>query len=141
MKIIILLLIAIVTFASDTVHFQSKILEKVLSDISTPKKLKIWTDDIKILNELKDHKVLNMVNHICDSNLVIIKNKKHLSKDCKADFIFVLKYNLLNEIPNSFGAMFWKKGRPNIVIIEPRINKQNISISKDLEPYLEERVW
>lgn len=141
MKIIILLLIAIVTFASDTVHFQAKILEKVLSDISTPKELKIWTDDTKILNELKDHKVLNMVNTICDSNLVIIKNKKHLSKECKADFIFVLQYNLLNEIPNSFGAMFWKKGRPNIVIIEPRINKQNISISKDLEPYLEERVW
>jgi len=141
MKTLIILLIATLSFASDTVHFQSKILEKIFTDISTPKKLKIWSDDKKLLNELKDHSILNMVDNICDSNLVIIKNKKHLSQKCKADFIFVLKYNLLNEIPQSFGAMFWKKGRPNIVIIEPRIDAQHISISKDLEPYLEERVW
>jgi len=141
MKIIILLLIAIMSFASDTVHFQSKILEKIFTNISTSKELKIWSDDKKILNELKKDKILHTVDKMCDASLVIIKNKKNLSKECKPNFIFVLKYNLLNEIPKSFGAMFWKKGRPNIVIIEPRIDSQHITVSKDLEPYLEERVW
>jgi hypothetical protein len=37
--------------------------------------------------------------------------------------------------------MFWKKGRPNIVIIEPRIKEQNISISKKLDIYKEEKIW
>jgi hypothetical protein len=47
----------------------------------------------------------------------------------------------LKEIPKSFGSMFWKKGRPNIVLIESRIKEQKISISKELEIYIEERIW
>ena len=55
--------------------------------------------------------------------------------------IFALNYNILYDFNNAFGAFFWKKGRANIVIIEPRAKKLNILISKELEEYTEERVW
>jgi hypothetical protein len=52
-----------------------------------------------------------------------------------------LDYYLLDKIPQSFGAFFWKKGRPNIVFIKPRLKQQSLELSSELKPYIEEQVW
>lgn len=44
-------------------------------------------------------------------------------------------------MPQSFGALFWKKGRPNIVIIAPRAKERAIEISQKLNEYVEEKIW
>jgi len=133
--------ISISLFASNLNHHQVDIIEKILSEISIDKKLKIWSDNPRILRELKEHKRFQVVNNMKQSNMVILEDKNNFTNACMCKSVFVLKYKLLSEIPKSFGALFWKKGRPNIVIIEPRIKFQSIKISKALEPYLEEKVW
>jgi hypothetical protein len=76
-----------------------------------------------------------------DATLLILENKKNLDKACHEKVTFVLDYALLKEIPQSFGAIFWKKSRPNIVIIAPRAKQSSIIISEKLDDYLEEKIW
>ncbi len=137
---ILLILSALLLFASDTNH-KVKILEKIISEISLDKQILIWSDDKSILAQLKNNNKIKTTQNCQTATFVILKDKKQLSSICSKSHIFVLNYKLLSDIPQSFGALFWKKGRPNIVIIEPRIKAQSITISKNLAPYLEDRVW
>ena len=122
-------------------HSRAVILEKVIGDISITHELKVWTDNQSIHNELLNHGELTVVDNCEEATILILENNENLKSGCVNKHIFVLNYSLLTEIEHSFGAFFWKKGRPNIVIIEPRIKMQSIQITKNLEPYLEDRVW
>ena len=138
-SLIFLTLTLLATDRSQKIKIQ--ILEKVFSEINPNKNIKIWCDDKDILSSLKTSPHITKVSTCENSNIIILQNKKNLKKECLKKDIFVLNYNLLSEIPNSFGSLFWKKGRPNIVLLKPRINKKRIKISKELEPYLEEKIW
>jgi len=143
MKIFITFILSVfVLFAYDkSDHLRIQILETIITNITIEKDKKVWCDDKEILKELANHNNLQVVQNCNDATVIILKNKENLSKECKSKYIFTLNYQLLSETKESFGALFWKKGRPNIVILEPRIEEQNIKISKDLEPYLEEQLW
>ena len=139
--ILVLIFLSSLSFASEINQHKIKILEKVITEISINKNTKVWTDNKAILDELKHRKKLEVTDNCQDATIIILENKRNLSKECNTRHIFALSYNLLSELPQSFGALFWKKGRPNIVILEPRIRAQSIKISKSLSPYLEEKIW
>ena len=143
MKLLLtLIFFATVTFASDSSDtLQIKILEKIITEISVDKETKVWSDNKNILRTLKEHNKLKTTDNCDEATIIILQEHNKLIKACSSRAIFVLNYKLLSDIPQSFGALFWKKGRPNIVIIKSRIKAQSIQVSNNLNPYLEEKVW
>jgi len=141
--LLISFLSALILFASESspVHHKVVILEKVISELSVKQEIKIWSDNKKILDELKSNNNYKTVKNCKNATIIILEEKNKLPKTCSNKHIFVLSYQLLSEIPQSFGALFWKKGRPNIVILKPRIKAQHIIANSSLNPYLEEKVW
>ncbi len=141
-KLIIFLLLSLTLFASESDEkIRVQILEKILSGISIENEIKIWSDEKELLSAFKRYTNYKISENCENSTIIILSNKNNLNYNCKNKNIFVLKYNLLFDIPQSFGSLFWKKGRPNIVLINPRIKKKSIKISKNLEAFLEEKVW
>lgn len=138
-----LFIITLALFASESSYaIKKEILEKVFKNISINKEIIIWSDNKNLQNEFEKSKTFRAVQNCQDATLIIVEDKKNFSSlHCNDKAIFVLDYELLKDIPQSFGAMFWKKARPNIVIISPRAKNQNISISQTLNPYIEENVW
>jgi hypothetical protein len=143
MKIILIFIFSIFVLSArdNENNLRSQILHKVCTEISINKKLKVWSDNKDVLFHLKKYDELNTVDSCEKASFIILQDSNKLSKACESKHIFVLDYNLLSVVPKSFGAFFWKKGRPNIVIIEPRIKAQSIKISTALQEYLEEKVW
>ena len=141
MRFLLLSILSALLLSASNVSHQVKILEKVISEISIDKQIIIWSDDKEIIYELKNNNKFLITRNCQDATLIILKDKKNLLKICNDIHIFALNYKLLTEVPKSFGALFWKKGRPNIVIIEPRIKAQSIKVTNNLRPYLEEKVW
>lgn len=140
MKWLLLIAISLSLFADDYTT-KEKILHSILSQTNIKQNLIIWSDESTILNGLG--KEYNTTNNCNNATLLIITEKEDVPQEClqKQAYIFVLDYKLLSEIPQSFGALFWKKGRANIVILEPRIKTQHIAVSEKLKPYLENKVW
>jgi len=116
-----------------------EILKNICMGIHSKQNIKIWSDDKAIIDAFAGD--LNTTKKLCDANLIILNKKTNLSGDISNKYIFVLDYNMLKELPNSFGACFWKKGRPNIVFIKPRLKKQSLKLSSKLKPYIEEKIW
>ncbi len=128
--------------ASDTsINLQVKILEKILNEISINKEKIIWSDNKTICQAMKKNKHIHTTPDHKQATIVILQDKNNLPKKCADCIIFVLDYELLSKVPKSFGAFFWKKGRPNIVIIKSRLKTLSIQASSDLDPYIEEKVW
>lgn len=143
MKVFALIIfLTFVSFASESSNeLRVKILEKVIAEVDADKENLIWSDNKQICNSLKERKTLQTTKNCESATIIILENKNNLKQSCVSKNIFVLSYELLSDVPKSFGALFWKKGRPNIVIIKPRIQKQSIEISNNLAPYLEDKVW
>jgi len=116
---------------------KSKIISSIIKNLSMDKEVVVFTDD----KDIKDDLLISSVENCKDANLIILKDKEKLNKDCLKTSIFLLDYNLLEHIESSFGAFFFKKGRANIVFIEPRLKKDKIKLSAKLTPYIEEKIW
>lgn len=144
MKAIILtLLLAFSLFASDNKDaIRAQIIEKIISNISIHEVITVWSDNKELIAEFRKSSNIITTDDCDKANIVVVEDAKNIEdEDCKNKPIFVLNYNLLKELPESFGAFFWKKGRPNIVIIKPRTLSQGIIIEKELEAYVEEKIW
>ncbi|MDQ1263007.1 MAG: hypothetical protein QG559_8 [Campylobacterota bacterium] len=143
MKILLTLFIfSFALLASDTpIALKKQILEKVFKNISLNKELVLWCDDKNLLSAFKEDSAFKTAQTPESATLLILNDKQALPKSIQNKAVFALDYTLLKELPQSFGAMFWKKGRPNIVIIAPRAKNQNILISENLDSYVEDAVW
>lgn len=143
MKIFFLsILLALSLFSGQSKEsLQVEILEKIFQSISLDEKIIIYSDNEKIIQEFNKKAHFSTTQECRKASIIVLEDKKNLKEDFCDKAIFVLKYELLKEIPKSFGSMFWKKGRPNIVIIESRTKEQNISLSNDLRMYVEETIW
>ena len=139
-KFIFLTFFLSITLLADD-YSKTNILEYIVKNINNKTIHKIWSDDLSVKNSFSSLKNYQVVNDINKAELLVIKDKSSLKGYSFKGYIFVLDYNLLNEIPQSFGAFFWKKGRANIVFIKPRIDKLHLILSKELQEYVEERVW
>jgi hypothetical protein len=137
----LLLFLALTLFANEKSVLQAQILEKIFQNISIKEEIVLWSDNKNLLQEFAKNRHFHTTNDCDKATLLILEDKKNLPKSVCQKAIFVLEYALLKEIPQSFGAMFWKKGRPNIVLIESRMQTHSIQIGKGLEMYVEEKIW
>jgi len=140
--LILLLLFTLSSLASETsLNLQVKIMEKVLNEISINKERIIWSDNKTICKSFKKSNLIQTTPDCKQATIIILQDKNNLPKECAHCIVFVLDYELLSKVPKSFGAFFWKKGRPNIVILKSRLKGLSIQASSALEPYLEEKIW
>jgi len=136
------LLLTLSSFASDSsLDLEVKILEKIISEIFINKEKIIWSDNKELCTAIRKKELIKTTPECKKATIMVLKDIKNLSKECANSVIFVLDYELLSKVPKSFGAFFWKKGRPNVVILKSRLNSLSIQASNDLDPYLEDKVW
>lgn len=142
MKTLFLLLFLVVAlFANEKNALQAQILEKIFQNIVLQEEPLLWSDNKTLLEEIKKSNRFATTADATKATLLIIEEKTNLPKESADVAVFVLDYALLKEIPQSFGAMFWKKGRPNVVLIEPRMQAHDIKINEALKMYVEEKIW
>jgi len=142
--LIIFLFLITASFASEErIDIKAQILEKIFANININETITIWTDNEELLEEFKKSSYLIVTDDCAVATLIVVEAKTSIENDesCRNKPIFVLNYEMLKDIPESFGAFFWKKGRPNIVIVEPRMRNQSIRVSSELDAYKEEKVW
>lgn len=141
-KLFLLLALALSLFANQSKNvIQTQILEKIFLNIEIGKEIVLWSDNKTLIQEFEKKGRFRTTDNCHEATILIVEEKKNLPKKICNKAVFVLDYALLKEIPESFGSMFWKKGRPNVVLIESRFKLYEIKISQELVMYVEEKIW
>ena len=122
-------------------ELKMQILRNICHCIKEESKMRLWSDDAKVLEAFKNSSHFSVAKSLEEANFVILNKKPKDVGRYVNKHIFVLDYDMLSDIPESFGAFFWKKGRPNIVFIKPRVEKQSLKLSPELSKYIEEKIW
>ena len=129
--IIIFIFIIHNLFANDS--YESKLYEKILPMILKQNNINIFADkETKFF--LKNSSIFNIVYSCDDADLLVGKSILDFPQDCKHKPIFATSYRFFNN-KNSFGAFYWRKGRPQIKFKLSVIEKFNLYLPQNFKKY------
>jgi hypothetical protein len=133
-KIIFILLLAFNSlFAKD--NYELKLYEKIINSIYPNKTVTIYAseDVVDILNH--STKILLVAKCSPNVEFLIGKNFINLPFECRDKPIFSTNYKNYKKNQNSFGAFYWRKGRPQLRFKQNALDKYNISLPDNLKKY------
>jgi len=133
MKKLTIIFILIINLNANN-NYELKLYEQLLPKIFSTNIITVFAD--KKTKELlsKSDKFILVDN--CDDAIVIIG--KNLNKDitlCQYKPHFNTSYKSFNNSKNSFGAFYWRKGRPQIRFKLDAIKKYNLDLPSNLKKY------
>ncbi|WP_457622688.1 hypothetical protein [Persephonella sp.] len=141
MKKILTLLMLIITGLASASEFagdrkvEAKIIEQICTFIMGKDNISVFiTDGIKDMLRYSHH--LKVTDN-CEKADILILTKKFPVERCGDKPIFTTKYYLLHYNHNIVGALYWHKGRPNIILIRERLEKFNITPPQELIQFIE----
>ena len=117
-------------------QYEVELYNKVLPSIFTKKPITVFVDkETKAL--LKESKKFKIVNK-CDAKVVLLigKNFTNLSTLCRHKPQFSTSYKSFKNDINSFGAFYWRKGRPQIRFQQEVIDRYNLRLPDSLQKYI-----
>lgn len=106
-----ILLFGSFVFASG--NYELKLYEKVLPIVLSEEKIVVYADESS-QEILKDSHIFELSDNCSKATLLIGKDFSGLDDNCLNKPIFATSYRSFKEFNSSFGAFYWRKGRPQI---------------------------
>lgn len=60
---------------------------------------------------------------------------------CQDKPLIATKYAAFRNDSRFVGALFWQKGRPNLILLRPRLGQMKITLPAEYEPYVEDKAY
>ena len=127
-----LLVFCTTIFANE--NYELKLYEKILPLIFVNKPILVYAD-AQMKSVLKNSTVFEITNECNYATLLMGKNLNNIEFPCNNKPIFSTSYRGFKNIPNSFGAFYWRKGRPQIKFDSKRIQKLHLKLPNSLKKY------
>jgi hypothetical protein len=122
-----------------------KIYQQIFSSMLPKQEIRVYTKDRELLEIFKGSKKIIPVKNPEESDIMIVGNSytyekiHNLIADQKKDvIIFATDYHLLKEYPYIVGALYWKKGRSQLLFLKPRLEKYHITLPDEYQPFIVE---
>ena len=130
--ITILLLYSNLLFGDDT--YELKLYEKILPAIFKDTQIVIYGDDDA--NKILAQSNIFVLTSKCETaTLLFGKDFDSLEKACTKIPLFTTNYHSFKNMPNSIGAFYWRKGRPQIIFNLDTLLLFNIELPNNLKKY------
>ena len=122
----------ITSFAKD--NYELKLYEKVLPIVFQSKPLLVYADNEskKIIQTSRIFKVTQNCN---EAIFLMGKGFDNLNNNCKEKPMFATSYRSFKSYKNSFGAFYWRKGRPQIKFNSDVIKEYKLYLPNSLKKY------
>jgi hypothetical protein len=124
-----------------------KIYQQIFFSMLPKQEIKVYTKDRELLDIFKGSKKIVPVDDPEKSDIVIVGNsytyKKIYNlivnqKKREDVIIFATDYHLLKEYPYIVGALYWKKGRSQLLFLKPRLKKYHITLPDEYQQFIVE---
>jgi hypothetical protein len=138
-KILILLFLPFYLFASNVNDIKASIIEQI-AKVLHPNEEKliicILDDTYDFLKSSIHH--MKIVDECTHADLVIAKQIEDVSPYCQQDkFIILTKYQEYKQSDIPIGALFWQKGRPNLIFSKKRLLEFSMKLPASFSRYIE----
>jgi hypothetical protein len=144
-KILVILLllstIGVPGLSAGSVRPEQRLITRILHALHPMgRPMQVYFEGRRPPDSLRDNPGIRLVSDPSDAQVIVAdRYSGRLERFHKP--ILVLRYDLLKLYPSAVGAYFWQKGRPNIVMIRPRLRRAGIHLSGEFERYIESTLW
>lgn len=141
MKALHLLLIILtftVTLSAEERYLKvgAKLMTMVTSSLFAKEHIRVFTNDIHYIKVFQTMAQTSLVESCEEADFVVLNDKPISDPVCKERPAFVTKYQLLDEYDNAVGALFWTKGRPQLLFVLSRLNTYSVTLPDNFNPYI-----
>jgi len=135
MKKILFITILLHTLLNANSTYEVKLYETVIPSIFIKYPINVYLD--KNTQDLLKNSTKFKVLYHCDESvqLLIGENFDNLPEVCKDKPVFSTTYRSFKNNKNSFGAFYWRKGRPQIKFKTNILNKYKLILPNALKKY------
>ena len=135
MKKILIVLLIYYNCLNASDNYELKLYEKVLPSIFTKLPIKVFVDK-KHRKMLQNSSKFKVVDN-CNESVVLLVGKDFtkLPSECKNKPLFSTSYRSFKNDKNSFGAFYWRKGRPQIKFKNDVLDRYNLNLPASLKKY------
>ncbi len=134
----IILFFTNIAFATSLDNVKKQILYNISYLLTHKQKVKIYIDNKEFNNLSKFNNKIIRVKNCNDAEIIIIDNISKLPKNCLNKIIISSTFSTFKNNPYVTGAIFWQKGRVNIIFKKNKVLEFTAKLDKDLEKYLDE---
>lgn len=137
-KIILLLILPLILLAKEYT-IKAKLIDKISNLLLPNKNINIYIKDPDYAKISEIITSINIVSNCQSANFIIIKNSEQLPSRCDKEhkIIFVTSYMAYKNTKCATGAIFWQKGRLNLIFKADKLKDLSIKLPKSYEKYIE----
>ncbi len=139
-KLFIISLLFLFSYSDILSKIKAQIILNIAHLLTNKKIVKIYVNDSTFLDIFKNEKDIKRVKNCFIADIIITDDSKNIQKECKKKELNIISTTYQDYKQNrsvDFGAFFWQKGRPNMLINSKIIKERNISIPKSYYKYLD----
>ena len=121
-------------------QIKAQIILSIAHLVTHKKTVKIYVDDPSFLDIFKNSSYIKRVMNCFQADIIITKNSQNIKKQCKKKQTNIISTTYRDYKQNSdidFGAFFWQKGRPNMLINSKIIRKRSMHLPRSYYKYLD----
>jgi hypothetical protein len=121
-------------------EIKAQIILSIAHLLTNKKTVNIYLDDPSFSDIFKTDKKIHRVDKCFKADLIITKNSKNIKRMCQNKRANIISTRYKDYKQNSdidFGAFFWQKGRPNMLINSKIIQKRRIRLPRSYLKYLD----
>lgn len=137
-KLLILLLFSTwQLFALDKAS-TTKMYHHVLHTLTHKDTIKLYTQDKEYINVFADYAHISIVKKTDNADVVLITEESDLSNlpASPKQILFATSYQLLKKNNDIIGALYWRKGRSQLVFIKDRLEKHGIVLPFEYQKFI-----
>ena len=124
-----------------------KVYYNLFSALTRQEHVKVYTTDMELKRVFAGGDRIMTVDDPTLSDIVVVTNeyayeqlKRSLGKKPESEkqniLIFTTDYHLLKEYRDIVGALYWKKGRSQLLFLAPRLKSRHIVLPNIYTPYI-----
>ena len=134
MKKILFLLVIFINVAIARENYELKLYEKILPAIFKKDNLLVFTDE-NSKEVLNGSTIFKIIKNCKDAEVLVGRDFSELNSTCLRKPIFATNYRTFNEYNSSFGAFYWRKGRPQIRFKLDALNFYHLYLPETMKKY------
>ena len=123
-----------------------KVYDRLLSTLIPQKSpVYVYVNDIEYKNILQKEKRVVLVEHFKDADFILLTDESTLNHYKQYRYrqkllahppiVFVTEYRFLEKCRDAVGALYWRKGRSQLLFIDSRLKRYHIVLPKPFKKF------
>jgi hypothetical protein len=133
--LVIILFLKLPFLYSFDIETASKIFDKLFFALLQKKEIFVFTNNEDYKKVITNSEYLKIANTIDECDIILATQKDDL-KSFSKKIIFTTEKEFLDYHENVVGAFYWNKGKPEIIFLKEKLEKNNLKLIESFERYI-----